>query len=106
VRPLAVAKESRLTKFPDVPTFKEKGYDVTFKMFRGIAAPPGIPPAAAAYYESVMKRLAESPAWKQKYLEQYMLTPGWMSSKEFSSFVAQSEQQFRTLLTELELLKK
>jgi len=52
-----------------------------------------------------MKRLAESPAWKQKYVEQYMLTPAWMSSKEFSSFVAQSEQQFRTLLTELELLK-
>jgi putative tricarboxylic transport membrane protein len=105
VRPVAVAKESRLTKFPDVPTFKEKGYDVTFKMFRGVAAPSGIPPAAAAHYESVMKRLAESPAWKQKYVEQYMLTPAWMSSKEFSSFVAQSEQQFRTLLTELELLK-
>ena len=40
VRPLAVAKETRLPEFPDCPTFKEKGYNVTFKMFRGIAAPP------------------------------------------------------------------
>jgi putative tricarboxylic transport membrane protein len=105
VRPLAVAKESRLAKFKDVPTLKEKGYDVTFKMFRGIAAPPGISPAVAAHYENVMKRLAESPAWKEKYLEQYMLTPAWMSSKEFSGFVANSEKQFKELLTELQLLK-
>ena len=105
VRPIAVAKEGRLDKFKDVPTFKEKGYDVTFKMFRGIAAPPGIPPAVAAYYEGVFKRLSESPAWKEKYLEKYMLTPGWMGSKEFAGFVAKSEQDFKVLLTELEILK-
>jgi putative tricarboxylic transport membrane protein len=105
VRPLAVAKDARLSKFSDVPTFKEKGYDVTFKMFRGIAAPPGISPAVAAYYENLMKRMAESPAWKEKYLEQYMLSPAWMGGKDFSGFVVQSEQQFRTLLTELGLLK-
>jgi putative tricarboxylic transport membrane protein len=105
VRPLAIAKETRLAKFQDVPTFKERGYDVTFKMFRGMAAPPGISPAVAQYYEGVMKRLVESPAWKERYLEQYLLTPAWMSAKEFSAFVAQSEQQFRSLLAELELLK-
>jgi putative tricarboxylic transport membrane protein len=105
VRPLVVARETRLSKFSDVPTFKERKLDVTFRMFRGIAAPPGISPAAAGYYENVMKRMAESAAWKEKYLEQYMLSPSWMSSKEFSTFVAQSEQQFKTLLTELGLLK-
>jgi putative tricarboxylic transport membrane protein len=105
VRPLVVAREGRLSKFSDVPTFKEKGLDVTFRMFRGMAAPPGISPAVAAYYENVMKRLAENPAWKEKYLEKYLLSPSWMGSKEFSTFVAQSEQQFKTLLTELGLLK-
>lgn len=105
VRPLVVARNGRLAKFSDVPTFKEKGYDVTFKMFRGIAAPPGISPAVAAHYENVMKRLAESPAWKEKYVDKYMLTPGWMGSKEFSRFVASSEQEFKALLVELELLK-
>jgi putative tricarboxylic transport membrane protein len=106
VRPLAIARGSRLSaKLADVPTFKEKGLDVTFKMFRGIAAPPGIPPAAAAHYEGVMKRLAESPAWREKYLDKYMLTPAWMGRQEFSKFVAQSEDEFRKLLVELELLK-
>jgi putative tricarboxylic transport membrane protein len=43
VRPVVVAKEVRVEGFKDVPTFKEKGYNVTFKFFRGIAAPPDIP---------------------------------------------------------------
>ncbi len=105
VRPVAVARESRLPKLPDVPTFKEKGLDVTFKMFRGIAAPPGISPAVAAYHENMMKRMAESSTWKEKYLDQYMLSAGWMGNRDFATFVGQSEQQFKTLLTELGLLK-
>jgi putative tricarboxylic transport membrane protein len=105
VRPLAVAKDARLPKFGDTPTFKEKGLDVTFKMFRGIAAPPGISRAVASYYENMMKRMAESAAWKEKYLDQYMLSPAWMGSKDFGGFVAQNETQFKTLLTELGLLK-
>jgi hypothetical protein len=34
-----------------------------------------------------------------------MLSPAWLGSKEFSGFVVQNEQQFRTLLIELGLLK-
>lgn len=105
VRPLAVAKDTRLAKFQDVPTFKERGYDFTFKMFRAVAAPGKISPAAVAHYEGVMKHVAESPAWKEKYLDQYMLSPAWMGSAEFNKFVTDSEQQYRALLTELELIK-
>jgi putative tricarboxylic transport membrane protein len=105
VRPIVVAKETRLALLPDVPTFKEKGYNVTFKMFRGIAAPPGIPAVTAAYYENMMKKMTELPAWKEKYVKNYMLTPSWMGSKEFSPFVTQSEQLFKGILTELGLIK-
>ncbi len=105
VRPLAVAKDTRLPKFPDTPTFKQAGYDVTFKMFRGIAAPPKIPTAVADYYENLMKRMSETPAWKEKYLDQYMLSPAWMDSKEFAAFVAKNEVDFKALLTELGLVK-
>jgi putative tricarboxylic transport membrane protein len=105
VKPLVVAKETRLSDLPDVPTFKEKGYNVTFKMFRGIAAPPGIPPETAAFYENMMKRMSESSGWKENYLKHYMLSPGWMGSKEFAQFVTQSEQLFKDILKDLGLLK-
>ena len=105
VRPVAVAKETRIPEFPDCPTFKEKGYNVTFKMFRGIAAPPGIPAETAAYYENLMKRMSETSGWKQKYLKQYMLSPMWMGSQEFAKFVVENERLFGDILKDLGLLK-
>jgi putative tricarboxylic transport membrane protein len=105
VRPVVVAKETRMAMLPDTPTFKEKGYDVTFKFFRGIAAPPNIPPETVAFYENMMKRMSDSSGWKEKYLKQYMLSPAWMGSKEFTQMVNQSEQLFKDILKELGLLK-
>jgi putative tricarboxylic transport membrane protein len=105
VRPIAIAKETRIPELPDVPTFREKGYNVTFKMFRGISAAPGIPPEAAAFYENMMKRMSESPRWKEGYLKRYMLSPAWMSSNDFTQFVGQSEELFKVILKELGLLK-
>ncbi len=104
VRPIVVAKETRVAMLPDVPTFKEEGYNVIFKMFRGIAAPSGIPAETAAYYENMMKKMNELPGWKEKYVKNYMLTPSWMGSKEFAQFLIQSERLFKDILTDLGLI--
>lgn len=105
VRPIAVAKDSRLPFFKDVPTFKEQGYDVTFYFFRGIAAPPKISPEAVAHYDNLLKRLSESTAWKENYLQKYMLSPYYLGSKEYGPFVAKYEKIFTEILKELGLLK-
>lgn len=44
VRILAVAAEERHDYIPDVPTFKEQGYDVVMSTDRGVAAVDGTPP--------------------------------------------------------------
>jgi putative tricarboxylic transport membrane protein len=105
VRPLAVAKDERLDMLKDVPTFKEKGYDFDFFFFRGIAAPPKVSAEAVAYYEALMKKMSETPAWKDKYLKQNMLSPYFKGSKDFSQFVAKNEKVFSEILRELEILK-
>ena len=105
VRPLVVAKDSRLTLMKDVPTFKEKGYDVIFFFFRGIAAPSKISPEAVAYYENLMKRMTETTMWKEKYLKQYMLSPYYLGAKDFSQFVVKNEKVFGDILKELGILK-
>ncbi len=105
VRPIVVAKEKRMPELPDVPTFKEKGFNVTFEMFRGVGAPSGIPPAVAAFYENMLKQMAQSAAWNTGYLKKYMLSPTWRGSKEFTQFVAQNEPTFKGILTELGLIK-
>jgi putative tricarboxylic transport membrane protein len=105
VRPVAVARATRMTEFQDVPTLKEIGHDVTYFFYRGIAAPQNIPVEAAAFYETMFKRLADSSAWKEKYLKKYMLSPAWMGNKEFAKVVAQNEQESKEILKDLGLLK-
>lgn len=105
VRPVAVAKLTRMPDFPDVPTLKEIGHTVTYFFYRGIAAPQNIPPETAAFYENMFKRMVESSSWKENYLKKYMLSPAWMGSKEFAKVVAQNEEESKEILKDLGLLK-
>lgn len=43
MRVLAVATEERFPGLPDVPTFKEQGYDLVEGAYRGLAVPPKTP---------------------------------------------------------------
>ena len=40
---ISVSSAERLTTFPNVPTFKEQGIDISFSFWHGIAAPAGTP---------------------------------------------------------------
>lgn len=51
--PLCVADLARLEAFPEVPTCKEEGYDVSFQFWRGVLAPKGTP-------DAVLKKLSDS----------------------------------------------
>ena len=105
VRALALAREERLSYLPDAPTFKEQGFDVTWKMFRGIVAPAGIPKEAVSFYENMFKRLKDTSAWKEGYLKKYMLTPSWMGHEELTKYVALQEQTSKAILKDLGILK-
>jgi len=105
VRPIAIAKEIRISLFPDVPTFREKGYDVTFYLFRGVVAPSGIPEETIAFYENMLKRVTETAAWKRNYLDRHMLSHAWVGYKEYTAFIIDQEKIYREFLTEMGVLK-
>jgi putative tricarboxylic transport membrane protein len=105
VRPIIVAQENRIPQFKDVPTFRENGLDVIFKFYRGVVAPPGLPPEVVAYYEGLLKSLNDTKAWKENYLAKNMLSPGWQTSQEFTKTVHDSEAMFEDALKSLGLIK-
>ena len=105
VRPIIIAQENRLQQFKDVPTFRENGMDVIFKFFRGVVAPPGLPPEVVAYYESAMKKMSETKAWKENYLAKNLLRPAWQGSKDFTKTVYDSDAVFAETLKSLGLIK-
>jgi len=105
VRPLAVARDERLPYMKDVPTFREQGYKVTWKMFRGIVAPPRLSPEAIAFYETTFKKMSDSARWKKGYIDKYILTPLWMGHEGYVKFVADQERLAVGVLKDLGLTK-
>lgn len=69
VRMLAVATEKRLPQFPDVPTFKELGFDWIDGAYRGIAVPKATPPEARKRLSDMMEALNKDPEMRQKMID-------------------------------------
>jgi tripartite-type tricarboxylate transporter receptor subunit TctC len=67
VRMLAVLGDERIGLFPDLPTAKEQGVDVSVVKFRGLAGPKGTPPAVIAAWEAAIPKLLEDPKYKEIY---------------------------------------
>lgn len=100
MRVLAQVNDSRLPAFPNVPTIKEAGINVTpVPQVRGVVAPPGIPPANVAYWEGVFRKLTQTASWK-KFLQDNQFEDGYQDSTELTKFYDQFSQEMRGILKE------
>jgi tripartite-type tricarboxylate transporter receptor subunit TctC len=62
-RPLAQAAANRGTLAPEVPTFREQGFDIIGGVVRGIVVPAGTPAPIRASIETALTAMMEDPAW-------------------------------------------
>ncbi|MFU1476340.1 tripartite tricarboxylate transporter substrate binding protein [Roseovarius sp. C7] len=69
VRLLAVAMEERHPLFPDVPTFKELGYDMVGGAYRGIALPNTASEATTKLWSDMIADINSDPAFRQQMLD-------------------------------------
>src|SRR6266542_2864284 len=108
VRPLAVFDSARIpvTEWKDIPTVKEAlGADITYLMLRGIFGPPDMPAETVAWYQDLLKTVAETPEFKD-YMQQGALKPAWLVGPEFSTWIEREDQVHRELMAKGGLLKK
>jgi putative tricarboxylic transport membrane protein len=97
MRLLAVTGERRFNTAPDVPTLKELGYNIFLATGRGWAMPPGVPKDAAAVMEAALKKVHDSPAYKE-YADRNMFEDAYLGSAEFAQhLVKQREEQIEFL---------
>ncbi|MGX9963835.1 tripartite tricarboxylate transporter substrate binding protein [Roseomonas sp. F4] len=66
LRAIAGMGEQRWELMPDVPTFREAGYDVVMTSERGIGAPRGIPDEIAKQLEDAIAKVIATPEWAEK----------------------------------------
>jgi tripartite-type tricarboxylate transporter receptor subunit TctC len=86
VRLLAVAMEDRHPKFPDVPTFKELGFDLVSGAYRGIAVPKSTPEPVRAKLSEMIGQINADPDFRKRMENDGMalLDVGY---KDYSAFV-------------------
>ncbi|MCM5704233.1 tripartite tricarboxylate transporter substrate-binding protein [Larsenimonas salina] len=77
---------ARPNGLPDVPTLKEKGYDINISNWRGVAAPQGLDDDVRSRWVAALKQASEDPAF-QKRIEQLGIDVDFRSGPEFQDYV-------------------
>ncbi len=102
VRVLAVSSDQRLADFPDVPTYKERGWNVVRYQWRGIMAKAGTPKPVLDRLVAAIQKAQQAPEWKA-YLDQVTQLDGFMGPAEFRAQLMQDIQELAAIKKKLGL---
>jgi tripartite-type tricarboxylate transporter receptor subunit TctC len=87
VRALAVAAPERVALWPDVPTFKELGYNVDFRGFVGLSAPAKTPKPIIDYLNKQLNAVVQSDAFKARVGALGMTVPADNTPAKYDAFI-------------------
>lgn len=104
MRILGVATPQRAAVLPNVPTFREQGYDVIVGNWTAIMGPKGLNPAQVAYWEDLLERTFNHPAWKSM-LDADALEHDFRKSQPAREMLVKDYESERRMLTELGMAK-
>lgn len=104
VRLLAVLTDKRLPEFPDVPTAKEQGIDLSVTKFRGLAGPKGLPPNVLKAWNDGIRAVLADPAYQKEYARESLI-PMPLGSDEAQKFTAAFVNDVSSSLKELGVAK-
>lgn len=106
LRPLAVALEHRDTSIPDVPTFREQGYDVvTAGSVKGIAVPKGTPKDVISYLDGKCRDISKDAEFA-KIMAQIGQPIDYQPAAEYTVWFKGAYDQFGALLKTLNIETK
>ena len=93
VRILAIAAEDRVPSFPDVPTFKELGYEMVGGAYRGVAVPSSTPEEVRVALSDRLDEVNKDPEFIQKMEEGGFVVID-VPYEEVSDFVAERRADY------------
>src|SRR6476659_2203964 len=114
VRPLCVFDDTRMPykekvtdtqSWNDIPTCKEAGVPTDYLMLRGIFMPPGVAPDQIAFYVDLLKKVRETPDWKD-FIEKGAFNTTSMTGAEFRKWLEAAEATHKQLMTEAGFMAK
>jgi tripartite-type tricarboxylate transporter receptor subunit TctC len=102
---LGVAAERRVDLYPQIPTWREQGVDLTIYSWHGVFAPKGTPAPVLAVVESSLQRVSKNPKFLAQ-MEKLLLGVRYMGRREFANFFAEQDALMKPLIQNLGLMKK
>lgn len=101
--PIAVALEKRDPALPEVPTFKDLGYNVvTVGSVKAMAAPKGTPPEILQYLTDRLKKLCEDPEFV-KAMKDIGQPVMYLPPQECVKFLKDGSDQYGKLIKEFNI---
>ena len=85
LRPLAGWGAKRVASLPDLPTFKELGYDIEFYIWAGVFAPKGTPQPILKRLRETVGQAVKEPDFKGA-MEKIQTPIAYMDAPEFQKF--------------------
>jgi tripartite-type tricarboxylate transporter receptor subunit TctC len=100
VRPLAVSSAQRVKVLPDVPTFKEQGYNLEYYFWVGIFAPKGTPDPAIKTLRDGLNKAAHSKQFLDT-LNNLGQELAYMDQPEFAAFWAADSKRMEDAIASI-----
>jgi tripartite-type tricarboxylate transporter receptor subunit TctC len=100
VRLLAVTSEQRHPGYPEVPTLRELGYDVSHTIWHAVLVPVGTPPEVVARLRQGLKAMVDDEAFKAA-LQKLGDQPQYLNSEALTQFLEQDYQKVGTVLRQI-----
>nr|WP_306266366.1 tripartite tricarboxylate transporter substrate binding protein [Pararhizobium sp. IMCC3301] len=94
VRMLAVAMEERHPAFPDVPTFRELGFDMVSGAYRGIAVPKSTPEDIRTKLSDIIRAINADPAFQKQMLDGGFALSDIGYGAEMDAFMSQKTDEY------------
>ena len=104
LRMLAVAMEKRHPKFPDVPTFRELGYDFVGGAYRGVAVPKSTTEGIRLKISELFGRIGDNPAFKARKSE-LGFVPLSIGYRDIPAFMTSRRVEYLPLAREAGLIE-
>ncbi len=106
IRVLLAFTDQKIEMYPDVPISKDKGWNVTDGIWRGIFVKAGTPKDVVDYLREIFKQAKDTESYKEIEKANLLdLRPGYMDSEEFTAFLQEDINAYKEILKELGYIK-
>lgn len=99
-RALAFSDSERSTVYPEIPTFREQGYDFDFSLPRGVVLPPDVSDEVRDWWVAALQEAIQTDEW-QDYLQTNSMSGNPIWGDDFAAYLEETSAEFEGVLREI-----